>query len=245
MIEALRSGFPKLKYTTAGVNVVLAGNSLIVGYGTTANSNAIGPQLKAMSTLNNLVTPLMRGVSGQTTRQMNGLDGGTGLAALQSSWVEGKVNVMIVWEYTNSIFNTGNNRTGVQAAQDMADFIAARLAEHPWRIVVMTGLPRFQITPPAGTTIDSLNAEMNIANQLMRDNFRAWGAVALCEMRGTGTLFDLPNYAFSTFDALQYNGVSPWTSTTYDAAGNHIHLSDTGYTIPSIALNNTLARLPA
>jgi lysophospholipase L1-like esterase len=221
----LASGAPRIKIG-ASLNLVCDGNSLTAGTGGYPWPSGLREQYPEFypMTFRNIAQP------GHTTLQLaqHGAD---------SFWVDGMTNVLVVWEGTNSI---AVNRTAVQAAQDMADYIAARLAAHPWRIVVGTCLPRQTAAGQTETT--ALNAALDTYNGLLRANYRAWGAKALFDVRSAGSAFNPVDYSMSSFEALAAN-TGYWTA---GETNNHIHLSSAGYThlIPNFIIP-AIKRLPA
>jgi hypothetical protein len=227
-----------LKYSAANTTVTCDGNSITAGIVHTSGPSAYYPaQLSGMAPISGQFTATNLGISGQTTRQMNGLDGSS-TADVDGAYVPGKKNVLIAWEGTNSIDVAG--RTGAQTAQDMADYVAARLALHSdWIIVVMTTLPYIRAGWSQATS-DATNAQIEIANNIMRANYRAWGAKAIVDVRGTGSPFNLPNYTLAAFEA---GTVLPYWSTV-EPAGTHLHINDAGMTVIANMCAATLRRLP-
>jgi lysophospholipase L1-like esterase len=227
-----------LKYSAANTTVTCDGNSITAGIVHTSGPAAYYPaQLSALAPISGQVTATNLGISGQTTRQMNGLDGGS-TSDVDGAYVAGKKNVLIAWEGTNSIDVAG--RTGAQTAQDMADYVAARLAIHSdWIIVVMTTLPLIRGAWSQATT-DANNATVEAANNIMRANYRAWGAKAMIDVRTPGTPFAPPDYTLASFEAAS---VLPYWSAN-ESAGTHIHLNDAGMTYIANLCAATLRRLP-
>lgn len=203
---------PTLKFD-ANVNIVCDGNSLTAGVGGYPWPN--GLKIRTGFTAPSYVNV---GVSGQTTQQMNGV--GADVTDVNGAWVAGKTNVLVAWEGTNSICNVG--RTAAQAAQDMADYIAARKAVHPWIVLIGTCLPRQTNNGQAATT--SQNAVLDAYNALLRANYRAYGAKGLFDVRQAGSPFNVADYQMATFETAAAGGL--WAA---GETGNHIHLSSAGY----------------
>lgn len=227
------SAKPRLKFTSA-VNLVFDGNSLFFGEGATASQFRVPDQVMALAPVaGSGATRTGSGnpVSGQTWRQMNGLDGGS-TADVDGAWSAGKTNILIIWETTNSVYNGG--RTGLQAAQDCADYIAARKALNPWKVVLLTTIPREQGSNQ--TDRDAKNAQLAAADNFMRGNYRAMGADVLCDVRVAGSPFAFASYLPSDFTAagdVWKAGESP-----------RIHLNDSGYSVIAGLIGSSLRRVP-
>lgn len=161
------------------------------------------------------------GVSGESWRKMNGLDGGGGAALTDAAWVDGKVNVLLAWEGTNSLVS---GRTPEWAISDATDYIAARRALHPgWKIIVGTVAPR-QVSTQAGT--DSLNASIDAYNTLLRAQYLSMGADVLFDVRAAGSQLNLPDYLNATFEAAAADASTTlWAS---GEVGGHTHFSSNG-----------------
>ena len=167
------SNVAKIRFSTANTTVTCDGNSITAGIVHTSGPAAYYPaQLSNLSPIKGQFTAANFGGSGQTTRQMNGLDGGSA-SDVDGAYVAGKKNILIAWEGTNSIDPVAAGRNGIQAAQDMADYVAARIAIHPgWIILVMTTLPFIRAAWTQATT-NAVNANVDTANSIMRANHRA------------------------------------------------------------------------
>lgn len=225
-------GLPRLKYSDATANIVCDGNSLVSGQGGTPWPT----QIRSLAPLNGVVNVTNVGQPGQTTRQMNGLDSSyTGVGDVDGAWVAGKTNVLILWEGTNSICNTGE--TGAQAASDMVDYITARQATHKWMVVLLTCIPRQ--AGSAAATLDQ-NARLDAYNAILAGTYRQMGARILVDVRGSGSPFAFADYSDATFAAAGSSGY--WAS---GEDGGHIHLSTAGYAYIATIVAAALKRLPA
>lgn len=227
----------RLKYSAAGTTVTCDGNSITAGIVHTSGPSAYYPaQLSALAPVSGQFTCANLGVSGQTTRMMNGLDGGS-TSDVDGAFVAGKKNVLIAWEGTNSVDTTA--RTAAQIAQDLADYVAARLALHPeWIIILPTILPFIRGTDSQAVT-DEKNSRVDATNALIRTNYRTWGAKALVELRVAP--FVLPDYTLASFETPAL--LALWAAD--EAAGTHIHLRDAGMAFLANACAGVLKRLPA
>lgn len=244
MIGPILGGMARLKFD-ASVNIVCDGNSLTAGVGGYPWPNGLKTRTGFTTCT---ITGL--GVSGQTTRQMNGLDGQPS-SDVDGAFVAGKTNVLVAWEGTNSICNV--NRTAAQAAQDMADYIAARQAyvaanrpgERPWIVLIGTCLPRQTALGQAQTTAQNADPLLGLDayNALLRANYRSMGAKGLFDVRQAGSPFNIADYNYATFEALATSS-GLWSTT--DAANDHIHLRGAGYDVLiDQFIAPALKRLPA
>lgn len=223
--------------TFTNANVVLDGNSLFAGSHMASGIGGVAPLAGSG------VNPVSVAVSGQTWRHMNGLDAGVGgittpvTTDVSGAFVAGKENILILWEDTNAIFNTGNPRTAEQTIQDQIAYIAARKAEQPtWKIILLTAIPR----QDANKTLQaSGNAALDTIRAWQKDNFRRIGVDQLVDTRYPGSPFDFANYNDATFtqaDAL-YNA-------TEVASNNRIHISfEVGRPFISGLVGKAIARL--
>jgi len=202
-------------------NIVFDGNSLVAGTGSTGGKT-LPVQTAKLRPVNGTLTLTNLGIGGQTLRMMNGLDTGSS-ADVDAAWVSGRVNVLVVWEATNSI--TVTTRTAAQSLQDLADYIAARQAVHTWdKVVVIGTIPRYQ-TGTSWASVDDINAQLDSFNASLVASPATYGATAYVDVRPVGGPFALPDYALATFERTE---TLPLWATT-DTVGWRIHLSDAGY----------------
>jgi lysophospholipase L1-like esterase len=233
MIGPVLGGLPRLRYTSDKVNVVFDGNSLVRGDGSTNGQNLV-TQVSALAPLNGqLVVPNL-GIDGQTIAQMR-----SGSSDVEASWVPGKTNVLVVWEGTNSINYGASSDDGTGAFNDMAAYCADRLALHPWKLVMMTTLPRYNLGATQAQ-VDTFNAKLVKYSSLLLANYKSIGAVAIVDVRQAGSPWIFPDYTLSTFEsatALPY-----WAN---EGAGKHIHLNNAGYGVVARMVADVLKRLTA
>lgn len=218
-----------VRYLPSTTNVVLDGNSLVAGTGSSVPAYNLAGQVASLPPISGQLSITNLGIGGQTTRQMNGMDGGSS-ADVDAAWVSGKTNVLLVWEGTNSIY--GGGRTASQAYQDMADYCAARLALNPWLIVIINTLPR-QIGNPVAE--DAMNAKLVDYNAQLAAGYRSMGARAVVDVRQAGSPFAFTNYSQASYDAT----VDYWKNPEYIK----VHLSDTGYSVIAGYVASQLKRL--
>lgn len=203
-------------------NIVFDGNSLVSGIGATALygvTQTMPEQCRALlaGAFPNLIVRNL-GIASQTVRMMKGLDGGSS-TDVDAAWMPTCQNILVAWEVTNSI--TTGGRKPAQACADLQDYISARRALHQdWKVVVVTTVPRQQpsLTQPQ---LDTLNADLAVANNLLLGNFRSYGADACVDLRCLGSPFRLPNYSTTSFN----HDPSIW----YEASGSRVHLANPGY----------------
>lgn len=204
----------------SSINFVFDGNSLVAGNG---SSVPLPAQLAALAPLSLYSVPVVnRGISGQSTRMMNGLDGGSS-SDVDSAWVSGKTNILFVWEGTNTVFNTA--RTGLQAASDMTDYIAVRQSSHPWVVVLLTTIPRDQDSMTEYQQI-AANGELNVYDAYLKSNYKTMGAQRVVDVRQAGSPFITTTYTKAAMATLASSGL--WMSGDYSG---HIHLNDAGYAV--------------
>jgi lysophospholipase L1-like esterase len=229
MMGPILGGLARMRFSSAGSNVVVDGNSLVYGQGSTGGNN-MPAQLAAMSPLSGNVAVTNLGISGQNLSQMR-----TNCADVDAAYVAGKQNVLVVWEGTNSL-NYGGSVA--QAYSDTSLYCAERLALNPWIIVLMTTLPRYNQGATQSAT-DDYNAKLASYNAQILAGYKSMRAKAIVDVRQTGSPFAFSDYQFATFD-------QPATSGLW-AAGEtlqRIHLSNAGYGVIAQMVANVLKRLP-
>jgi hypothetical protein len=212
---------------SSGVNIVWDGNSLVAGVGATGGLT-LPVQTAALSPVSGsgAVTSNV-GVSGQSWADMT-----SGASDVDAAWVPGKTNILIPWETTNSVFNTG--RTGVQAFSDAATYIADRKSRHPWIVLCPTSIPRTSTINQADC--DYKNAQLVIADNLMRTGYKSIKIDRLVDLRRAGSPFAFSAYNMSDFSA----SGAIW----YEGPGYQIHLNNAGYALVAGWVAAALRTLP-
>lgn len=166
-------------------------------------------QLQALRPLNGNFTISNFALSGQTIANMD-----SAASDVDSAFVIGKTNFLLIWEVTNSIFVDGI--TGVAACTQLATYIANRKAVHPWRVVVLTCIPRganlYSYTAASG------EVQLQAANDYLRKNYKSMGIEALVEMRRTGGPFDFTDSSNSANFP-----VGLWTDYTHPNSAGHAY----------------------
>ena len=238
MIGPILGGAARLRYSAATANVVCDGNSITSGEAWT--TTPYPAQLSALAPISSQFTVANLGISGQTIRQMNGLDGRSA-ADVDAAYSAGKKNILLPWGGTNDIDPNVAGLSGAQSALNLADYIAARLAIHPdWYVIVLTCLPFIYNGWSTGTST-TYNAEVDAFNAAIRANYRDWGASMCLDLRADGTLFDMQgDYSLANFETAPRMAV--WAPET---AGKHIHLTDAGAGYVAALAASALRRVPA
>lgn len=236
MIEALRQGSPPVNFATADLNCVFDGNSIVANIGASTATKGVVSQLGLIPPINGRTVIANIGVSGQTIGQSPATTAsmrGRRAAFLDPLWAPGKTNILFVLEGTNTVCNNPG-RTGLQAAADLAGYCAEVLAVHPWKIVMLLTIPRFNMTPgiyqsdlPAG------NAELLAFNKYVMANYRSMG-IKLCidPMLQADGIFTAPAAATNT-----PGNMSPFMA-------DKIHPNDAGHLKFAQYIAAVLRRLP-
>lgn len=265
-MRGVAMGNPHVLFNSA-LNIVVDGNSLVYGQGGAQNIPRVMAKTAPISAATHPITQVYdatalagsptnkwksdkgivvynSGVSGETWRQMNGLDGGNGAADVDAAFVAGAANVLILWEGTNSI--TLGGRTPAQAIQDATDYITARQAAASskgghWVVMIGTCLPR-QISSSEANTI-ALNGNLDSYNASLRSQYSSMGAKGVFDVRQSGSPFNLPDYTYASFSAALNGAAGYWTTT--DPTNSLTHLASNGYQyVVDNVIMPALLRLP-
>jgi hypothetical protein len=204
--------------------IIWDGNSLFAGIGASSGAFNTPTQAMALHPFNQVSSSVNLAISGQTWRQMNGLDGGSS-ADVDAAYDPTKKNILICWEGTNAIYNVG--RTGIQAAQDAGDYIAARKTLFPdLLIVVLTTIPR-----RGNTTLCNYLLEHD---QYLKDNRQRLGIDLIIDIRQEIPLINFLGDSDPPFSATQ----SLWAESSF-----WIHFNDYGYSLVSKAIADCIRYL--
>lgn len=237
MMKAQMLGRARLRFQSAKTAITMDGNSLVSAE-TATSGQTVPVQLSAASPISAGLSVLNIGVNGARTRQMNGLDGGS-VTDVQAAWQAGKTNVLILWEGTNSMF--GGGRTAAEAYSDMVSYITNRLAEHPWRIILLTTIPRHEDSAAAQSIIDAQNQKLVDYNNLILANYKSIGVESVVDVRPPGGPFNFTGYSLA--NDFRAASVQPYW---YTGDGNRqIHLNNAGYGLIASYIAAALRRLPA
>jgi hypothetical protein len=197
--------------TPLPLNVVFDGNSMTAGTGSTGGQTFPVQTMAALDVSGAVSSNL--GVSGQTWRMMDGRDSGSA-ADVDAAWVDGRRNVLVAWETTNSTFSGA--RTAAQIISDTQSYITDRLSAHPWTIVLVGALPR------GGAGYTAQNQTIIDVNDHFAANYEAMGAHAYADTRQTGSVFDFFGDVDASFTATQayWSEMSAW-----------VHPNNAGYAV--------------
>lgn len=221
----MRLGGLILQKYDSTVNIVFDGNSLVAGTGASGSSTYLPAQLAALAPLNGAVAMANKGNPGDNITDMRNRG-----AATDATYVSGKKNILFSWEGTNTICrdNSGAGKSGLDAIADLKLWTNERLAAHSdWQIIHMTTIPRFAVNT-WGT--DGANAQMQIYDDYLRNNWRSMGAKGLVDTRSSGIF---------TYTTNGPNG----TLAPYMAEA--IHCNDAGYALIAQYCADVLRRLSA
>lgn len=218
-------GVARMKFD-GNVKITCDGNSLTQG----ANTGTPYPtQLVLLAPLNGLIACANVGIFGQTTKQMI-----SAAADVEAGYEVGKTNILVAWEGVNNL----SAYTPRESANDMAAYIAARLASHPdWKVVLITCPPR-QVGGSEAADI-AMNALIDEYNGYLRNEYKSWGVKVLVDIRQPGSPWAFPNYTRDTFNASVAAG---WWAA--GEADNHIHYSTQGYGAVASMVAEGLKKLP-
>lgn len=228
----------KHSFPWSRANIVFDGNSLMRG-GYSPAGTQLPNQVAARTPVLGTGAPMTNcGVNGQTWKNMNGL-GGYSSSDVDGAWVDGKANLLIIWEGTNSICNPPVV-TATQAAADAAAYIAARRALHPWIIVLLTTIPRegnsTLMADQAGR--NEYNARLVEYDNYLRANYKSMGADVLVDCRPPGGIFNFTGYTPADFDT----AAACWTDL--ETTPNRTHLSGAGLAVIGGYVAAALKTLP-
>ncbi len=100
-------------------------------------------------------------------------------------------------------------------------------------------IPRYELSTVSGKSSDLCNAAMDATDAELRKNYKLYGIDAICDLRGNGSPFDLPDYTNASFETAAASGYYALS----DAANKHIHLQDLGFTFVANRLSQVLKTL--
>jgi len=193
-------------WATSKVSVTLEGNSLV-----DASTSALKTELQKVSPFRSKFTFNDYGVSGSTISMMASRS-----ATTDASFVTGKTNFLILWEYTNNVHNAG--RTGVQTIADMTAYIAARKAAKAWKVVLLTALPRGDFLGSFYTAAQG-EVELSYCNTYTKANYLSMGADYCVDVRKAGGPFDFTDVTNANNFLSGYYMSNPNQQTHLNTAG--------------------------
>lgn len=218
---------PALVAWNSGTHLHVDGNSIYAAHLAQAMDTLIW-EIAPFSTSG--ATRSNSAIAGQTWQDMKNNPG-----EVDAAWVAGKTNVLLLSETTNSVFNEGKSVSEI--IQTATQYIAARQAAHPWRILLSGTIPR------GGTASDATNnAKLSEVDAYMAANYKDMGAHGYVGFR------DIPMY--------NHDGTTAAPFTNYQTAWNEtaapwIHpkdgstASNTGKRAMAAKIATALQQLPA
>jgi len=207
----------------SNVNMVVDGNSFINPSEGSTGGQTLSNQLQALPPFaGSGATATTLGHSGFSWSQLDGA-----ASTVDAAFVPGKINILVVGETTNTVFNTGAD-AATTITQTKA-YVANRLAAHPWdRIVLFGTIPR-----QSGGSVAAQNAILTAVDADMKNNTSAYGAYHFVDVRA-GTIYAFPDYTDASFTAAR--------AYYYDTP--MIHPTNAGYGILAKALSDYLRTMP-
>jgi lysophospholipase L1-like esterase len=193
----------------AKTKMVFAGNSIVNG-GNNATTSWWA-KLSLLAPISNAYTVTNLGHDGWGITQLDAA------ADTGPQFVAGKDNVLLFYEGTNTL--KGGGTSPATAISQLQAYITNRLAEHAWKIVLVSTIPFIEGASDAVSATQ--NANVDTFNAYLRANYKAMGAVAYIDVRTGAPWGSLPNYNLSSFQATcsaLYN--SDYTHP--NAAGNQL-----------------------
>lgn len=222
-------GPKKQKYSSA-VNIVFHGNSITAGETLSSPSTDAFPALCAAAwpLVGTSVAVVNNGLSGYSWANL------TGDTTVDSAWVNGKTNILIVGENTNSIFDGGTSSSTIS---DIQTYCSTRLGAHAWHIVLETAIPMGDLLGNLNLSqaqVNANNAASNTVNAYIKANYRALGAKNVIDWQQAGSPF-----AFTT-----YNLTTDFTNSGLFAS-DRVHPNSTGHVALQKIVSSWLNRLNA
>lgn len=218
------------------VNIVADGNSLMYGQGASylngLRQNAIYQAANLSPLAGSGTTIADVGISGQTWAAMT-----SAASDVDNAWVDGKTNILLLWETTNSICSQYSNKTPAQCLAAISGYVSARRAVHPWIIACLTTIPReygFAVNDQA--TRDAKNADMMAVDAAIKVSPESYGLDRVIDTRRTGSPFAFSQFTQADFDAAG----SVWQ----EARDLRVHLNNSGYAIIAAMIADDLKRFP-
>lgn len=184
------------------INLVIDGNSHYAVW--------VYPKIEDVGNLNSLrsnskASSVNLAIPGQSWNDMKQSPEST-----DNAWVEGKLNVLVVGETTNSVFggSTGSpvRTTTEQVIQDAMQYISSRKLKHDWVILLCGTIPR-----GGSSAYSAQNALALDVDDYMSKNYKDMGAHGFCDFRES-PYFD--NDGTSTNSSEKWMGISGLSQET-------------------------------
>jgi hypothetical protein len=191
-------------------NAVYDGHSCMAGQG--GGGVTISSLLNAMPTLGG-GTWTNVAIAGQGWPEMiaNPTD-------VDSAWVAGKTNVLLLWEHVNTMYFHGY--TPQQTADSMRQYIKERRALHPWLVVLLSAYASQPSSNSYWTRQGVLEAGL-VVDSIIAANPAYYGVDMLVNLREKGSIFDMPDWTDASFAAMG----DVW----FEPLGGVLHLNPNGY----------------
>lgn len=182
---------PMVRYDPAKTNIVFAGNSIVVGDGVTTRPADTWPvRLAAAAPINNALSIANLGHDGWS---ISALDGAGDTSPL---FVAGKTNLLLFYEGTNTLKDGTSASVAISRLQT---YINNRLAEHPWKIVLVSTIPFIEGATDAQSQAN--NTQVDLFNATMKATHKQMGAVAYIDVRTGAPWGNMPDYSHASFVA--------------------------------------------
>jgi hypothetical protein len=219
-----------------GTRVIFDGNSLVAGTGATAGVSDYPTQCAALAPISGSgATYINIGIGGQ---QWGGM---TASNAANAQWQDGKINILVAQETTNTLGNVVG-ATVESVAILIKAYYASLRAVHPWLTVHNT-------TPPMGwsatvtdqSTRDAKNLMFRQLDALIMARPAEYGVDVVCDLQRAGSPFAFADYTPARWAAT----ASLWDSGELASKGGvATHMTPAGYGVVASLVADTLKRLP-
>jgi lysophospholipase L1-like esterase len=201
----------KVRYDTTNTKVICEGNSLVFGYGASAG-HAMPQQLQLLLPPGGSVVTNL-GVGGSTFKDLTSMTARA--SAVDAMYEAGKQHVLLIWEGTNSIWNNATY-SGADVGRQCADYVAARKAAMPGvKIVLLTTIPRYNVSPQYGSDLIAPNNKLVDYDSYLKKYWRDMGAHAVIDVRASGVF--------------SYPGTQNMAASMKPYISDPTHLNDAGY----------------
>lgn len=196
---------------SSAVNIVFDGDSITNDFLASGLDALVKERLDALSARNGATLSINGGlgINGQTWDAML-----VNRADLDAAWVDGKTNVLIVAETTNSVFVDG--RTAAQTITDAQFYLSSIRATHLWNILLWGTIPRGWGDETGHPGEVAKNTAMATVDAYMAANYVDMGARGYVEVRTGIPQFNHNGSSAASFSAYQstWNETGPWVHPT-------------------------------
>jgi hypothetical protein len=204
MLRPYLMGAPALRFDS-NVRVTVDGNSIYAGFSTAS----IASLLVSRTALSG-ATFVSTAISGQTWRQMDGLDTGSSADVDTSIATAGKINILVCGEGTNAVDPAKSNLDGPGVVSAVTTYIANRkTANSKVFVVLCSALPR----GPFDASNVAINTALNFSDAAFLANPSGVGAHRYANMRGYPA-FSHNGFTLANFEAF---------SAAWSDSPNYVH----------------------